>query len=94
MSKITYPFCLVMATRGDISLPVVCVAGYIAAFSNAKKAADFMIARGETDWKMTLVSRPTFAATVESLRSLGVRGLCFDQSEQSTGEIIDFDQVG
>ena len=76
-----------------MTLPDAPKPGYIAAFSTVEKAAAFMFKRGDTDWRMTLVSRPTFPRNVENLQLLGVRGLCFDQTEETPGTFIDFDQI-
>jgi len=90
--SVTFPFCLVMARHGHITLPVAPAAGYIAGFSTIEKAAAYMFQRGETDWRMTLVSRPTFDATVESLRLIGVKGSAFNPAE-GPGELLDLDEI-
>jgi hypothetical protein len=91
MSEITFPFCIVMARHGSITLPVTPAHGYIAAFSTVEKAAAFMFQRGDIDWRMTLISRPTFAKTIESLRLLGVKGFAFNPEGDSPGTLLDLD---
>jgi hypothetical protein len=94
VAEIAFPFCVVMARHGDITLPVAPAPSYIAAFSTVEKAAAFMFKRGETDWRMTLVSRPTFISTVESLRLLGVKGLAFNPDVDHPGTLFDLNDIG
>jgi hypothetical protein len=93
MCEITFPFCVVLARQSGMTLPLAPSQGYLAAFSTIEKAAAYMCRRGDTDWKMTLVSRPTLEMTVESLQSLGARGLAFDPEQERLGTLIDFEKL-
>jgi hypothetical protein len=95
MQAITFPFCVVTSHQADISLPVVPsdVTGYVAAFSTVEKASAYMMAAGRTNWQLWLVSRPTFDSLVEMFRQLGVKGFCFDPSQDECGVKLDFDEI-
>lgn len=89
----TFPFCVVMAREGQITLPLAPKPGYVAAFSSVEKAAAFMFARGDTNWHMTLVTRPTLAALIENLSLLGVKGFCLDPLQNACDDLLDFSQI-
>jgi hypothetical protein len=82
-----------MTRSSGISLPLAPSQGYIAAFSTVEKAAAFMFRRGDTEWRMKLVSRPTLQETLESLRAIGARGLAFNPEDDGTGTLIDFEKL-
>ncbi len=89
----TFPFCVVMAREGQITLPLAPKPGYVAAFSSVEKAAAFMFARGDTNWHMTLVTRPTLAGVVENLSLLGVKGFCLDPLKDVYDNLLEFSQI-
>jgi hypothetical protein len=93
MCEIAFPFCVVLARQSGMTLPLAPSQGYIAAFSTVEKASAFMFRRGDTDWRMTLVSRPTLESVIESLQSLGARGLAFNPEQESLGTLIDFEKL-
>ena len=90
---LTFPFCIVRLRAGSDSVPISPSAGYVAAFSSVERAAAYTFKRGDTEWRTTLVTRPTLAETIQVLRVLGIKGFAFDPIDDKPGELIDFEDV-
>src|SRR4051794_12925104 len=87
MTRLTFPFWIVLQRRNLLSKPVEPdgTPGFIAAFSTAEKAASFMVIRGETEWENRLISRSTLADLKADLGQLGFQGLCLDPTKGTCG---------
>lgn len=90
---LTFPFCIVRVRTGNDSIPLSPARGYVAAFSSVERAAKYVYQRGDVEWRTTLISRPTLAENVHTLRLLGTKGFAFDPAEDAPGELIDFEEL-
>lgn len=91
MPELTFPFFIVSEPHAGMMRPVGKSPGYVAAFSTVKKAFAFILEGRGDDWRMTLVSRPTYDAMVASLRRLGVKGMILAGGENDDATVVEFD---
>lgn len=67
--------------------------GFIAVFTTAQNAASYMAEREETEWQNKLVSRTTLPSLLESLRRMGIEGVCVDPANNGCETKIDLNDL-
>lgn len=77
---LTLPFWIAFHRHQSVPHPLVPAhsPGFVAVFSSAQKATEYLVVDHETSFSLRLISRPNLNGLIDDLRRMGMHGFCFD----------------
>jgi hypothetical protein len=86
--SLTFPFLVLGKRRGGALQRIEShhAPGHVLTFSSVRRASDYMVSQGATNWEFTLIVRPGVKIFLEEIRNDGVSGIYHNLDAEGYGE--------
>jgi hypothetical protein len=85
---LTFPFLVLGKRRGSALHRIESehAPGHVLTFSSVRKASDYMVSKGATNWEFTLIVRPGMKKFLEDISNDSVSGIFHNSDGEGHGE--------